>query len=298
MIPLQHLNFHHLFYFWSVAKEGHLTNSANRLHISQSALSSQIRKLEEQFGYDLFIRDGKKLILTELGSIVLDYAEGIFELGNELISTVCSGEGQKIQQFRVGAVSTLSRNFQENFLRPLLDKDNVQLFLESSSLKTLLNHLSVHKLDLILSNQPVSTSKHEPWRCRRIAQQSVCIVGPSRKTKKRRFNFPKDLASHKFLLPGQNSDIRNQFDLLCEDLKLDIDVFAEVDDMAMLRLLTRDSGGVAVVPEVVVQDELHSGALEKYCVIPDVYENFYAITTKRYFKSSVLNDLLPKKMAK
>lgn len=295
MIELRHLNFHHLFYFWTVAKEGHLTRSADQLHISQSALSSQIRKLEDHFGYDLFIREGKTLVLTELGTVVLDYAEGIFALGNELLSTVSGGAGQAIQQLRVGAVSTLSRNFQENFLRPVLGLDNVQLFLESRSLEALLARLSVHKLDLILSNQLVSTNKHESWRCKRIARQSVCLVGPPRKFKKKKFNFPKDLDSIKLLLPGPKSDIRNQFDLLCEDLKININVFAEVDDMAMLRLLTRDYGGAAVVPEVVVQDELQSGTLEKYCVIPEVYENFYAITTKRYFKTTVFNSLLKNK---
>lgn len=292
MIALHHLNFHHLFYFWMVAKEGHLTRAAKQLHISQSALSSQIRKLEVQFGYDLFIREGKKLILTELGTIVLDYAEGIFALGNELISTVDAGEGQKIQQLRVGAVSTLSRNFQENFLRPILVLDNVQLFLESRSLDVLLNHLRIHKLDLVLANQPVSTNHSESWRCRRIAHQPVCLVGPPRKKKNSAFKFPDDLASVKLLLPGTNSDVRNQFDLLCEDLEINAEVFAEVDDMAMLRLLTRDYGGVAVVPEVVVQDELQSGSLEKYCVLPNVYENFYAITTKRHFKKTLLNMLL------
>jgi LysR family transcriptional activator of nhaA len=298
MIALQHLNFHHLFYFWTVAKEGHLTRAANQLHVSQSALSSQIRKLEEQFGYDLFIREGKTLILTELGTVVLNYAEGIFALGNELLSTVNAGEGQAMQQLRVGAVSTLSRNFQENFLRPVLELKNVQLFLESRSLETLLSHLSVHKLDLILSNQPVSADRNESWRCSRIARQSVCLVGPPRKPKNKKFKFPNDLASIKLLLPGLNSDIRNQFDLLCENLKFDIDVFAEVDDMAMLRLLTRDYGGAAVVPEVVVQDELLSGKLEKYCIIPKVYENFYAITTKRYFKTTALDKLLNTKKSK
>lgn len=292
MIALQHLNFHHLFYFWTVAKNGNLTRSAERLHISQSALSSQIRKLEEQFGYDLFIREGRSLTLTETGTVVLDYAEGIFALGNELISTVSGGEGQKIQQLRVGAVSTLSRNFQENFLRPLLETEEIRLHLESRSLDVLLNRLSVHKLDLVLSNHAISPKKDEPWRCRRVARQSVCLVGPPRKEKKKTpFHFPNDLNNFKFLLPGIDSDIRNQFDLLCEDLKIDLQVFAEVDDMAMLRLLTRDYGGVAVVPEVVVQDELENGTLEKYCVVPKVYENFYAITTKRYFKTDVLNKL-------
>ena len=189
MIKLQNLNFRHLFYFWTVAKEEHLTRSASKLYISQSALSSQIRKLEEQLGNDLFIRDGKKLVLTELGSVVLNYAEGIFALGNELISTVCTGSGQTIQQFRVGAVSTLSRNFQENFLLPLLEINNIQLILESRTLETLLDRLSMHKLDLVLSNQPVSANHSENWQCRRIARQSVCLVGSPRKRKKKRFKF-------------------------------------------------------------------------------------------------------------
>ncbi|HAN28390.1 MAG TPA: LysR family transcriptional regulator, partial [Haliea salexigens] len=93
-------------------------------------------------------------------------------------------------------------------------------------------------------------------------------------------------------LPGPNSEIRNQFDLLCEQHGVEVDPYAEVEDMAMLRLLARDSGGLAVVPEVVVQDELQSGKLERYCVLDSVVERFYAITAKRHFELVSLNTLL------
>ena len=106
---LRRLNFHHLQYFWLVAKEGHLTRVAQQLHLSQSALSSQIRQLEGQFGHALFERQGRALKLTEFGNLVLDYAEGIFTLGSELMSVVQGGEGQQAPQLRVGAVATLSR---------------------------------------------------------------------------------------------------------------------------------------------------------------------------------------------
>lgn len=291
MTAMHRLNYRHLYYFWSVAKEGHLTRAAGQIHLSQSALSAQIRQLEDQLGQPLFTREGRALHLTELGRVVLAYADAIFALGAELVATITAGAGQKVQRLRVGAVATLSRNFQENFLRPVVDREDLQLALESSSLDDLLERLAVHKLDLVLSNRPVSGDADHPWRCRRIARQPVCLVGPPRPARKA-FRFPEDLAGARLLVPGHTSDIRTQFDLLCEDLHITATIFAEVDDMALLRLLARDSGGVALVPEVVVQDELRGGLLQKYCVVPDVFENFYAITAERQRHPPVLRALL------
>ncbi len=285
------LNFRHLYYFWMVAKEGHLTRVAGQLHVSQSALSSQIRQLEEQMGNDLFVRQGRTLQLTEMGRVVLGYADGIFALGTELVAAVSAGGGQKIQRLRVGGVANLSRNFQENFLRPIMGMQDVQLVLESGSLDELLSRLAVHKIDLVLSNRSVNADAERPWRCHRVARQPVCLVGKPRPSS-RPFRFPQDLQSVKLLLPGHSSAIRAEFDMLCESLQIEVSVFAEVDDMAMLRLLARDSDGVALVPAVVVQDELSSGILQQYCVVPNVYENFYAISARRQFQSEVLKKLL------
>lgn len=226
--------------------------------MSQSALSSQIRQLEGQLGHDLFVRQGRSLQLTEVGHLVLEYAESIFNLSGELLSIMESGELQRVQQLRIGSVATLSRNFQENFLRPVLGKSDVRLILSSSTLEDLLGQLQMHKLDLILSNRPVPSDSTQPWRCKRIAQQSVCLVGPPSDTL-RRYQFPQDLPKVKTLVPGASSEIRLQFDLYCEQLGLAVTPYAEVDDMAMLRLLARDVEGVTVVPEVVVQDELKQG---------------------------------------
>jgi LysR family transcriptional activator of nhaA len=106
------------------------------------------------------------------------------------------------------------------------------------------------------------------------------------------FRFPEDLTSTPLVLPGHSSEIRSQFDLKCEELGVQPRITAEVDDMAMLRLLARDSGAVAVVPEVVIQDELRQGLLAKYCEIPGVHENFYAITARRHFRSSAMQTVL------
>ncbi|MCR9184243.1 MAG: LysR substrate-binding domain-containing protein [Halieaceae bacterium] len=293
---MRQLNFHHLYYFWVVAKEGHLTRAAQQLHVSQSALSSQIKQLQEQLGHELFSRDGRSLRLTEVGHLVLEYAESIFNLGSELLALTESGELQRVQRLRIGSVATLSRNFQENFLRPVIGEAKVKLVIHSASLEELLEQLRVHKLDLILSNRAVAADTSTPWRCQQIAEQSVCIVGPPGKPAKQ-FRFPHDLGTLPLLLPGPNSEIRNQFDLLCEQHGVEVDPYAEVEDMAMLRLLARDSGGLAVVPEVVVQDELESGKLQRYCVLENVVERFYAITAKRHFELVALKTLLEQSQA-
>ena len=166
-----------------------------------------------------------------------------------------------------------------------------QLVLESNGLDELLARLAVHKLDLVLSNRPPSAEGEQAWRCTRVARQPVCLVGKPRLAS-HPFSFPQDLVGVKLLLPGHSSDIRTDFDMLRESLQIAPSVFAEVDDMAMLRLLARDSESVALVPAVVVQDELQSGVLQQYCVVPKVYENFYAISTQRQFQPEVLKTLL------
>ncbi|WP_395703255.1 LysR family transcriptional regulator [Aquabacterium sp.] len=285
------LNYHHLHAFWAVAKEGHLTRASERLHVSPSALSTQIRQLEEVLGQRLFEREARALRLTEAGRVALGYAESIFASGTELLSVLKEGLRAQRQVLRIGAVSTLSRNFQENFIAPLLQRDDVELVMQSGGLAELLTRLRVHTLDLVLTNRRVQGSSEEPWRCRRIAQQPVSLVGrPSKRRKP--FRFPDDLANVPLLLPAGDSDIRTGFDLLCEQLGLRYTLKAEVDDMALLRLLARDAGGVALVPSVVVRDELRSGVLVEHAIVPDLFEHFYAVTVPRRYAPPLLRQLL------
>lgn len=301
---MSRLNYHHLHYFWAVAKEGNLTRAATQLHVSQSALSTQIKQLEDQLGQSLFTRVGRALQLTEAGRVALTYADTIFATGNELTSlmrdgkrsSAAAGAKRERQVLRIGAVATLSRNFQENFIKPLLALPDVTLVLQSGSLDELLTRLSIHSIDLVLSNRRVHSDANHPWRCRRIARQPVSLVGKKR-ARGKAFRFPEELADVPLLLPSRDSDIRAGFDLLCDQLSIQCQIRAEVDDMAMLRLLARDAAedsadSVALLPTVVVQDELRSGRLQEYCVVPQLYENFYAITVQRHFEPLLLKTLL------
>lgn len=278
------MNFHHLRYFWAVAKDGNLTRTASRLRVAQSALSSQIQQLEDQLRCQLFERSGRRLVLTEAGQIALTYAEEIFAAGTQLVATLERGRRAE-QLLRIGAVATLSRNFQESFVKPLLSKAGVRLYLESGLLADLLERLEEHVIDLVLSNRAPLREAGTALRCRRVARQQVSIVGARRE---KTFRFPEDIEGVPMVLPGGESDIRSEFDAMCEQLGVRVRILAEVDDMATMRLLARDTEALALLPTVVVRDELREGALHEHCVVPGLFETFYAITAERTFQHPLI----------
>lgn len=285
------LNFNHLRYFWLVAHEGSLTRAAERMNLSQSALSVQIQKLEHQVGHPLFERLGKKLILTEAGQIALDYADTVFKIGDELMSTFQGRSLANRQVLRVGALTTLSRNFQLEFLRPLVGRPDVELIVRSGNIRDLLAQLDAHAIDVVLANSAAPQDARSSLRNHLLAQQPVSLVGRPRKDK-RKFRFPEDLRIEPLLLPGLDSDIRVAFDRVLELAGIRPNILAEVDDMAMLRLLAREREGVTLVPPIVVRDELKARILVEHCRIPGVVESFYAIVKKRRFPNQLLIDVL------
>lgn len=288
---LSQLNFNHLYYFWQVAKLGHLTRAAEELHTSQSAVSTQIRHLEERIGESLFTREGRGLILTDTGQLVLAYANDIFGLGQEMLGRL-EGRSAGITRLRVGSVATMSRNYQENWIRPALADPAVVLTLESGLLEGLLTRLAQHQLDVVLANETVPTDPDRPLHCQFLGSQSISLVGPARKWASQRLRIPEDLDGVDIALPGPRHALRAQFDALCATAGVRPRLRAEVDDMAMLRLIARDSGWLAVLPEVVVQDELQAGLLVVVGHSTALQERFYAITTPRRHRIEVLEHLL------
>jgi LysR family transcriptional activator of nhaA len=290
-MKIEQLNFHHFFYFWRVAKAGHLTRVARELHLSQSALSTQIRQLEDRLGEALFKRTGRRLVLTDTGQLALSYAENIFGLSQELLGRL-QGYSDGMVRLRVGSVATLSRNYQENWIRPLLSDPSVTLSLESGVLDDLLNRLMEHRLDVVLANDAVPAAPDRPLHCRFLGSQAISLVGPAGIWKGRMLRLPEDLGGLELALPGPRHALRAQFDALCVSAGVTPKLRAEVDDMAMLRLVARDSGWLTVLPEVVVQDELRSGVLVTVGRSSQLQENFYAITTPHRHRIERLEQLL------
>ncbi len=285
------INYNHLRYFWFVAHEGNLTRAAKQLHISQSALSVQIKTLSSQLGHQLFEQRGRQLILTEAGRIVLDYADNIIKTGNELLTRLSLEYKRERRIVRIGVIATLSRNFQMQFLTPLLKRKDVEIVVVSGSMLDLFTKLETHQIDVILANTTPLADATSPWVSHLISTQSVSLVGDKKYLGKKR-TLKELLANEPLVLPSIESNIRIAFDALIERMGIRPIITAEINDMAMLRLIAREKIGLAVVPPIVVKDELSQGVLHEIKKIPDLKETFYAITLKRQFPNPLLNDLL------
>lgn len=289
------INYHHLYYFWRVALSGSITRTAEECHVSQSALSQQIKQLENTMAVRLFKRSGRQLVLTDMGVKVLRYADEIFTTGEELQSFLNKGGAGARRHINIGVLTTMSRNFTEGFVSPLLADPDVTFTLSTRGMTNLLNGLTSHELDLVLTNRSVSMQGDDAiWQNQLVSRQSVSIIGPAELMPET--DFPHGYDGLRWVLPTRITEIRSGFDAYCSTVGFTPNVIAEADDMAMLRLLVRDSGALTALPPVVVKDEITSGRLAEYMVLPTVYENFYAISIRRTYVPEIVNSLLQKNL--
>ena len=288
MIPL---NLHHLRLFRAVATDETLTAAARRLNLSQSALSTQLRQLEQALGHDLFERRGRSLVLTEAGRIALDHAEAIFRTADDLTQTLRqTGRGR--QALRVGALATLSRNFQLQFLRPLIGRPDVEVVLRSGSQGELLRGLEALALDVVLTNLAPPRDAASPWLVHRLSEQPVGLIGTPARIGAPVPPLADLLAREPVVLPPPDTALRAGFDALASRLGVTPAIAAEADDMAMLRLLVREDAGLGVLPPIVVRDELAEGTLVEAVRLDDLTETFLAVTRARRFPNPLLAPLL------
>lgn len=286
------LNYHHLRYFRAVARELSVTRAAAKLNLSAPAVSIQLRQLEESLGHPLFERGKGGLRLTEAGRVALDYAEAIGRAGEELLDVMENrAPGRARQVLRVGAVATLSRNFQLEFLKPALHRPGTEVVIRSGAQRDLLVALHAHEVDVVLSNFPVRRDAETPWHSHLLAEQAVGLVGVPT-WKRRKLRFPDDFDGVPVILPSLESSTRAAFDRMASAAGVRPRVLAEVDDMAMLRLLAREGEGLALVPPVVVRDEIKSGVLVETHRVPQIQETFYAITPSRRFPNPLVGELV------
>ena len=261
------------------------------MHISQSAVSTQIKALEADLGHNLFERRGRNLVLTEAGRIALDYAEQIFRASEQLSATFRAVGGQR-KVLRIGALATLSRNFQMRFLRPLIGRDDVEVVLRSGTQASLRRALDALTIDVMLTNQVPARDAASPYLVRRLAEQPVSLVGTRSRLALAAQGLKRILEVAPLILPTPETALRAGFDALTEQMGIVPRIAAEADDMAMLRLLARSDAGVAVIPPIVVRDELATGMLYELFQLPGITEEFYAVTIARTFPNPLLREVL------
>lgn len=279
------LNYHHLLYFWMVAKEGGISRAAKQLHLAQPTLSSQIKKLEKSLGATLFERVGRSMVLTETGQTVYRYADEIFTLGRELTDTLKGRPSEKRLRLTVGVPDVLPKLVVYQLLKPALSlKEHVQFECYEGKLNELLAELALHRLDIVLADSPLTPQSHVRAFNHMLGECGVTIFGTSDLSKQHRRGFPESLRNAPMLLPTQNTSLRRELERWFDEHEIRPNVVHEFEDSAILKVFGQAGEGLFAAPTAIESQVAKQYLVRVVGRIPEVKERFYAISVERRLK--------------
>jgi LysR family transcriptional activator of nhaA len=279
------LNYHHLYYFWVVAREGGLVAAAKRLRLSHPTLSAQIHALEERLGEKLFTKVGRKLVLTDIGRVTLRYADEIFTLGRDLVDAVQGRNPDKLLSLDVGIVDVLPKLVVRRLLKPALDLvPPVRLVCYEGDFERLLGALAQHDLDIVIGDSPVPSGSAVRAHHHLLGESAVGFFAAPSLAKAFRAGFPGSLDGAPMLLPTQGVTLRRSLNQWFDRHGIRPHIVAEFQDSALLKVCGADGLGVFAAPTTVTE-ELRSRYRAAHLGDADgVVERFYAISAERRIK--------------
>jgi LysR family transcriptional activator of nhaA len=276
------LNYHHLRYFWIVAREGSIAAACAKMHVAQPTISAQIRALERSIGARLFRRAGRGLVLTDTGRLAFRYAEDIFALGGELVDAVRGRPPESPLQVRVGVADVIPKLIVHRLLAPAFElPDPVRVTCFEGKPVELLARLSVHDLDVVLADTPIGPQVHVRAFNHPLGESDVTILGTKELADRFRRRFPASLDGAPFLLPTENSVVRQALDRWFETREIRPEIVAEFEDSALLKVFGQGGAGLFVVPTVVATRVRTQFRVRTVGRIEEVRERFYAISVER-----------------
>ena len=282
------LNYHHLLYFWTTAREGSVTKACEKLHLSQPTVSIQLQELEKSVGQKLFIRSGRQLILTEMGHLVFRYADEIFSLGNELQQVLAgSALQEKPQKLIIGITNSFPKLVSYKIMEPLFNYHKQVQFtcMEDDNLDGLLQRLSRFELDLVLADAPMSSQSNIKAYNHLLGESGSSFLAVESLCQQYEANFPTSLQSAPILLPSHNTALRREIDEWLNFHQLQPKIIAEFDDMALLKLFGQKGHGIIILPTVIESDLVTSLKLQVLAREPKIRNNFYAISIERKIRN-------------
>ncbi|MGD9722904.1 MAG: LysR family transcriptional regulator [Pirellulales bacterium] len=279
---LEELNFSHLLYFWSVARDGSIASACERLKLSQPTISMQIRKLEKALGQQLFDRTGRKLVLTPVGRSVYEYADEIFLLGHELLGTLRGLPGKRCGRLHVGIPTFLPKLITHRLLEPVLTlQPPVQLICHEGSLDELFVGLARHNYDAILSDTPSSSASGVRCFNHPLGECDIAICAVGALTARYRDGFPHSLDEAPFLLPTAGTELRRALDCWFDQVPIVPRIIGEFDDSALMKEFGCGGNGVFPVPSAVLPEVARQYNVEVVGRIAKQRVRYYAVTTER-----------------
>jgi LysR family transcriptional regulator, transcriptional activator of nhaA len=276
------LNFHHLRYFYVVAREGSIARASELLHTSSPSISVQLKQLEQQLGERLFIKQGRQLVLTEVGNQVREYAEQIFSLGSELIATVRGQPGGRAARVRIGIADSVAKELAARLLAPIFDSGKpVRSIVREGPAERLLADLALHQLDLVLLDEPPPAISRLKVFQHPLGEAAIGVFASVQTAAKLRRRFPQSLADQPFVLPLEDSLLRRAFDDFCREANLQVAPVAEVEDSGLAKTLAREGRGLLLAPTVLRQTLRDHYGLRRIGELPNVRVPYIACTVAR-----------------
>jgi LysR family transcriptional activator of nhaA len=276
------LNYHHLLYFWAVAKEGSLRLASEVLHVSQPSISAQLKQLEESLGAPLFTRTTRRLMLTDTGQTVLQYAEEIFSLGSELLAAVRQQPGQRPLRLDVGVADSLPKIIVRQHLNPVFELGrSVRVIAREGSLEELITQLAGHKLDVVLADEPSTSALRVKTFNQRVSTSNVVICAAPPLAKRLARKFPQSLDGAPAVLPVGEMALRRQLERWFDSHRIRPRVIAEVEDTALLIDLGAQGLGFIPAYSAVLDEFARSGRFQTIGIAKGLRMEVFVITGQR-----------------
>ena len=285
IFPMEWLNYHHLLYFWVVAHQGSITRASAQLRLAQPTISGQLRALENALGEKLFTRAGRSLVPTEVGRVVLRYADEIFSLGRELTDTLKGRPTGRPVRFRVGVADVVPKLIAYRLLKPALQlPEPVWLVCREDKPDRLLAELAVYGLDLVLSDAPAGPAVRIRAFNHLLGECAVSVLGVPPLAAVYRRNFPRSLDGAPFLLPTENTSLRRSLDQWFDSQGIRPRIAGEFEDSALLKVFAQAGAGLFAVHSVIEAKVQRQYGVRRVGPLHQVRERFYAISVERRIK--------------
>jgi LysR family transcriptional activator of nhaA len=282
---MEWINYHHLLYFWLVAKDGSLAQASAELRLAQSTVSKQIHMLEEELGHSLFAKIGRRLVLTESGRIVFRYADEIFGIGREMVDTLKDRPVGRPLRVTVGIADVVPKLVAERILEPARHLvGSIRLVCREDKPDRLLAALALHELDVILTDAPASTHVKVQAFNHFLGESEIVFFGRAELAAKYRRGFPSSLEGAPMLLPTENTILRRSIEQWFETVGVRPDIMGEFEDSALMMVFGLRGAGLFPAPSIIAREVERQYQVKAVGSASDLRERLYAITVERRIK--------------
>lgn len=287
------LNYNHLYYFFNVANEGTITKASEKLHLTPQTISGQLSSFESQIGVDLFERQGKKLLLNEVGKAVYEYAENIFQLGEEIEVVLKNQQPHHWLTFNVGVTGVIPKVLAFQLLNPVLNMDKpVRLTCFEGDQESLLAELAINKLDLVLTDQRLQQGSHIKAFNHRLTESGFTFFATTKLAKRCKENFPYSLSGKPFLLQSKNTAVRQRMTSWFEKYDINPEIVAEFDDSALMKSFGQGGYGVFTAPTLIETTIVNQYSVEIIGRTSEFKEHYYIISPERKLKHPAILEIV------